>query len=63
MKARVVNKRSKYYGKIVNVRKMEEHIVKISVNGKYAECEFDFDMPWMLANQIKEVVRKFYQED
>lgn len=41
---------------------MEEHIVKISVNGKYAECEFDFDMPWILADQIKEVVKKFYQD-
>ena len=41
---------------------MEEHIVKISVNGKYAECEFDFDMPCILADQIKEVVKKFYQD-
>ena len=42
----------------------ETLIIKIElVDGKYPYVEADPRMPFMLADQIKEVIKDFYKED
>ena len=42
---------------------MEKHFAEIRVDKKYMECEFDFDMPCVLADQIRELVKNFYKDE
>ena len=42
---------------------MERHIVEIRVEGKYVAVEFDYNMPCLLADEIRKVVKEFYEED
>ena len=42
---------------------MERYLVEIRVDYKYLEVECSGDTPAMLADKIREVVRKFFKED
>lgn len=42
---------------------MDRFLVEITVNGKYVEVDCDGRMPFMLADQIKDIVNKFYNEN
>lgn len=41
---------------------IEEYHITYAVNGKYVDFDIDPKIPFMLADQIKEVIRKYYKE-
>ena len=40
-----------------------DYSIKITVNGRHVSYDFDPNMPFMLAVEIKRVVDDFYKED